>query len=425
MRDSRDRPAPLLKDASTRRYLVGRVVSEVGSRISREGLPVAAVLVLSATPLQLSWLAAVTMLPGLLLSPIAGNLADRRRRRPIMIFGDLLRALALLAIPVLWLTHSLDFWQLLLVSLVVSAITVVYAIADQAYLPSLVGRDRLTEGNALMNVAAASGEIAGPTLMGALVQVLGAPLTLLADAFSYLFSALTLISIRRSEPHPQKTAEQAVSQEATAGLRASLAHPVLRWLLVASGGMSLFWGGAFGTLYELYVLRVLSISPLTMGVLITLGGVGSLVGASVFDPLAKKLGVGRAMVFGLLCSALFMLLVPLARGPWLLAVLALAAAQLLGDLTGTVYDIAEVSLRQAITPDRFLGRINGATSWVQGTLGVLGALGAGLLATAIGVRGTFFVAALGGIAVALALLASGLARSPLPDQPDLAHFHRR
>lgn len=248
MRDSRDRPAPLLKDASTRRYLVGRVVSEVGSRISREGLPVAAVLVLSATPLQLSWLAAVTMLPGLLLSPIAGNLADRRRRRPIMILGDLLRALALLAIPVLWLTHSLDFWQLLLVSLVVSAITVVYAIADQAYLPSLVGRDRLTEGNALINVAAASGEIAGPTLMGALVQVLGAPLTLLADAFSYLFSALTLISIRRSEPHPQKTAEQAVSQEATAGLRASLAHPVLRWLLVASGGMSLFWGGAFGTL---------------------------------------------------------------------------------------------------------------------------------------------------------------------------------
>ncbi len=173
------------------------------------------------------------------------------------------------------------------------------------------------------------------------------------------------------------------------------------------------------------MLRVLSISPLTMGVLITLGGVGSLVGASVFDPLSKKLGVGRAMVFGLLCSALFMLLVPLARGPWLLAVLALAAAQLLGDLTGTVYDIAEVSLRQAITPDRFLGRINGATSWVQGTLGVLGALGAGLLATAIGVRGTFFVAALGGIAVALALLASGLARSPLPDQPDLAHFHRR
>ncbi|MHB1981373.1 MAG: MFS transporter [Sulfobacillus sp.] len=425
MTDRGTRSAPLLKEPSARRYLIGRVVSEIGSRITREGLPVTVVLVLAATPLQLSWLAALTMLPGLLISPAAGNLADRSRRRPLLIWGDLLRALALMAIPVLWLAHRLFFWQVLIVSVVVSAITVFYRIADQAYLPSLVGRGRLTEGNALVNVADATGEIAGPTLMGVLVQALGAPLAILADAVSYLFSALALLTIRRIEPHPQANQEETPRPDAASGLRAALAHPVLRWFLFTSGGLQLFLGGVFGTLYEIYVLRVLALSPLTMGILVTLGGVGAMAGASLFAPLTKRLGVGRALVWSLLLYALLSLLVPLAGGVWLMAVLALAGAQFLGDLAGTVYDISEVSLRQAITPDRFLGRVNGAMSWVAGALGVVGALGAGLLATAVGVRAAFWVASCGGITVALAMLASGVGRTPMPSQPDEAHFQGR
>ncbi len=418
-------PAPVLADRDARRYLLGRVVSEIGSRITREGLPVTVVLVLAATPLQLSWLAALTMLPALLLSPWAGNLTDRLRRRPLLIWGDLARGLFLLAIPALWLAGALTFWQVVAVSVLVSATSVLYRIADQAYLPFLVGRSRLAEGNALVGQADATGEIAGPTLMGVLVQALGAPLAILVDACSYLFSAVALATIRRAEPAPEARARQVPRPKATSGLGASLAHPLLRWFLFSSGGMQLFVGGAFGTLYEIYVLRILGLSPLAMGILVTAGGVGAMAGASLFRPVSRRLGVGRTLTWSLLAYALLTMLVPLAGGVWLSAFLALLGAQFLGDLAGTLSEIGETTLRQALTPDRFLGRVNGAMSWATGALGVVGALAAGLLATAIGVRAAFWVASAGAVAVALTLMAAGVGTATLAAGPDEAHFQGR
>ena len=417
----RSKEPGLLRERDIRWFLAGRVVTEIGSRISREGLPVTAILSLGAGALGVSVMAAATQLPGLVLSAHAGALTDRMHRRPLLIAMDLARFLLLLSVPVLSFMHRLALWHLLVVSLLVVGIGFAYQIADQAYLPALVGRLRLEEGNRLLYAAGAVGETAGPTVMGTLVQAFGAPLAILFDALTNLVSALTLLNIRRPEPALEGPSAGEPPPRAAQGLRAVLRHPLLRPLATVLAVSNLF-GGAFAALYELYVLRDLHLGALALGVLVTLGGLGSLISAGLSRPITRRLGIGRALTFSMLASGLAGLLIPVAGGGFWLAFAALAAAQLAGDLAGTVYEIDETVLRQSVTPDGWLGRVNGGMQFFGGLFGLVGTVAFGLFAMAFGTRSAFWVAAVGDLVLALWFMGTAVGRVAEPPGADGTAF---
>jgi MFS family permease len=409
----------LLRDHDFQLFLSGRLVSEIGSRITRDGLPVTAILALSATAPQLAFLSAAQSLPGLFLSPLLGVAADRLRRRPLLIAGDLARALLLFTIPAAALMGQLSLVQLLVVTFAVSGLTVFYEIADQAYFPGLVGRNRLEEGNALVYGAGAIGETAGPTLMGTLVQWLGAPIAILVDAVSYLVSAWSLLAIRKPEAAP-KVEDRGALKDSLQGLRVVMRHPLLRPLLVINS-VDRFFGGFYATLYELYVLRTLHLSPLALGVLVTFGGIGSLIASPIAASLARRSGVGKTVAWSFVVWAALSMFVPLAQGPWLFAFGALFLAQLLCDFTGTIYEVNETVLRQSVAPDEWLGRVNGTIQFGSGALSLIGTLVSGLIAVRLGNRDAFWIASIGVLLAGLWLVASpiGRQRGTLSVDPDL------
>ncbi len=379
-----------------RRFLAGRTVSELGARITREGLPIVAILAAGAGAQQLGVLAALATLVGVAAAPWAGVAADRRRRRPLMVGCDVLRAVALASVPVAAYLHALTFLQIAVVTALVGGLTTVFDTADQAWLPQFVSRTRLREGNAAVAAASGIGETGGPALMGLLFQLIGGPLAIGVDAVSYLASAWSLLAIRRPEPEP---ARHDAPPRAAEGVAAAMRHPVLRPLVLAVATQNLF-GGFFGALYELYALRTLHMTPRLIGLLITGGGVGALLGSW----LAARLDVRTALLPSALLSGLMSLLVPAARDGAAVAFAFLLAAQVLGDLAGTVFKVGERVVRQAVTPDRWLGRVNGGRNFLTALASAAGALAAGALGGAAGLRAALWVAAAGQAAATLWLV---------------------
>ncbi len=392
------------------RLAAGRLVSEIGSRITREGLPVAAILAASATTTELGLLAALSMLPALVLGTSAGLMVDRRRRRPLMIAADVGRALCLVTIPVAAVLGRLGFAQIAIVTTLVSAITVLFQVADRAYLPSLAGRRHIAEANSVLAGADGVGESLGPVLMGVLVQALGVPAAILGDAISYVVSAISLVAIRRPEPLPATGGPEPVNRPAPAlldGLRAVGRHDVLRPLAGLIATTSLF-GGFFAALYEFYVLRTLHLTPAALGLLITCGGVGSLVGAAACARVTRRFGLGPTLLATFSVSAVATALVPAAPASFAPAFACLFGAQFGGDLFATIFAIASATLEQSVTPSAWLGRVEGAIQTLGGGLGVIGALAAGLLGAAMGPRDAFWLAAAGNLAATAWLLSPRL-----------------
>ncbi len=388
-------------------FLAGRTVSELGSRVTREGLPIIAVLLLHATAQDLSLIAGFSYIVALVAAPLAGVLADRSRRRPLLVAADIFRAAVLALLTLFALLGLLQFWQLLLAFCLVAALNTLFDVADQAWLPGLVGRSQLESANAALSVASAIGETGGPALMGVLIQFLGGPLTILSDAVSYLASAVTLLQLHNPEPPPVRM-RQHVTLAVRDGLAALWRHPLLRPLAVAAALLSLS-GGIFDALYAFFALRDLHLSPFAIGMLITGGGLGALLGGAIAPNLARRFGLGPVTLYGLLGFGLLTLLVPLAPVTPLTAFICLLAAQFFGDLASTLFSFGEAVLRQSVTPGAWLGRISGSQRLLGNVLGAVGAFGGGLMAGSFAVRGALGVAALCSLLGLLWLL-----RSPLP-----------
>lgn len=402
-------------DKNFRHFVWGRLIAEVGSRITREGLPIVAVVSAGATSASLGVLAALTMLPGLLLGNAVGNWVDRARRRPILMISNLLRAALLLCIPLAALLHQLRFWEILTVSTLVATVSVAFHVADRAYFPFLVTRAHLEDGNRILGSVEAMGEATGPAAMGVLIQLVGAPFALVFDAVSNLASAISLALIKKPEPAPSGHRQSGPSGNAPgrfSGLGVLRTHPLIRPLATTMAQDS-FFGGFHAALYEIYALKTLHLTPLELGILITTGGFGSLVGSFWVSRWTRRWGLGRAMrvTFGI--ASLLTLAVPMAHGPVMVGFLFLLTAQVGGDLFATIYEINARITEQAVTPDRWLGRVEGSMRMLQGGLGVSGALAAGFLAEWISPRGALWVASVGTIAAGLWLW-----------NPALLAFHR-
>jgi MFS family permease len=353
-------------------------------------------------------LTAVGALPSLLVGLHAGALVDRHRRRPILIGGDLGRAAVLAVIPIAWALDLLSMSLLYAVALLSGLLTLFFDLAYQAFLPVVVPRERLVEGNAKLELSRTAAEIAGPGLAGGLLQFLAAPVAILLDACSFVGSGLLIAWIRVTEPAPARAGRaRRIGTEIREGLAIVVGDRRLRAL---AGGSALigFFNAALEAVFVLYVARQLGVGPALLGAIFAVGSAGFLVGSLLPERVARRIGLGPATAAGVALAALSDLLVPLADGSRWAVVPLLTAAQFLFGLGLTVFSVNQASLRQAIVPDRLRGRASATFRVLGGAMVPLGALIGGLLGEVIGLRATLALAAFGELLAALWLW-----RSPL------------
>lgn len=407
------------------RLWAGETISVFGSLIGRTALHFTAILVLDARAYEMAILLAAGIIPELLVGPVVGVWVDRLRRRPIMIVSDIGRALLLASIPLAYAFDALIIEQLYVVAFLTGVLTMWFGVAYRSYLPSLVRREELLEGNSKLTASDSVAEVGAFGVAGWLVQLLTAPVAIFIDAVSFLFSAVFVGLIRKPEASPSPHGErEGMLREAAKGLGTIVGNPVLRTIVVSESVLHLSFG-IFAALFGLYVIRVLDFEPGVLGMIYAVGGASSLAGALFAGRAAARLGTGPAMIAGLAVLGASMMLVPLAEGgPVVLA--AFLIAQQLGDGGMVVYDINQMTLRQTITEDRLLGRVNAAMEIAGHSVWLIGVLAGGLLGETIGLRATLVLGAGAMLVAALSLVLSpvrSLRAAPAPAEAELPPSH--
>lgn len=372
----------------------GQTVSLFGSRITLLALPLTAVLRLHAGAAQMGLLVAAGSAPWLVVGLPAGVWVDRLRRRPLMVAADLGRALLLFSVPLAAWLGRLHLEQLYLVQFLVGVLTVVFDVAYQSWLPSLVPSEHLVEGNSKLEMSDSVAQIAGPGLGGVLIQVLTAPVAILADALSFLVSAVLLGSIRSYEAAPNRARRGSMRHEIAEGARLVLGNPLLRALVASSATFNLFDSVLF-SVYVLYMVRTLGLAAPAIGLVFGLGGVGGLLGALLVGPITRRYGLARTLTSAVILAALAELLIAAARGPALVAASMLVGAEAIVEFGAVLFAINAVSLRQMRTPEALRGRVNATSRFATWGVGPVGALLGGALGRAIGLRQTVLLAGLG------------------------------
>lgn len=401
----------LWQNRDFRQFWAAAVISTYGSLVRGTALMFTAIFLLDPSPAEIGLLRIAELLPALLFGLIAGAWVDRVRRRPVMIATDLARALVLLTVPIAAAMGWLGFGHLFAVAALVSIFSVFFDVAYQTYLPTLVRNDELIEANSNLSAAISVIEAIAFSTGGWLVQLLTAPVALIVDAVSFIASAGFVARIRTAEPAPDVTEAgemrpRVIAAEITEGLRAVWQQPLLRGMMLAGVAQHAAFG-IIGTLILLYLNQEIGFEPGILGMIFAIGGVSAFVGAIVAGRLSRP-GVGAVMVLSLAVTAIGESFVPLATAVNAVAVALLVGQQIVTDSALTVYDINQVSLRQAITPPRILGRVNASVRVIESGSVLLGAAAAGMLGETIGLRATLWVS------VALSLLAALLlAASPV------------
>jgi MFS family permease len=381
-------------------------VSQFGTQFTILALPLAAVIVLHASVFEVAALNVVEFLPFVLISLPAGVWVDRMRRKPILVVGDLARALLLASIPIAYAFDALTIWQLYAVGFLVGIATVFFDVAYQSYLPSLVDRRQLVEGNAKLEISRAGAQLGGPGLAGLVVDLLSAPAAILFDALSFVGSALFIFRIRRPERAPQRDTSSTgrMRTEIGEGLRYVFGHPYLKNIAACTASFN-FFGNVGSAVLLVYAVRVLDLRPAVIGLAFTIGNVGALVAAFTSGRISTRLGVGRTIVTSSIIGGPMFLVVAFApHGNAALAVIGPAVA--IGSFTTVVYNVTQVSLRQTITPERIQGRMNAVMRFlVWGTI-PLGNLIGGALGTWVGLQETLIIGGIGSCLPFLAVLFS-------------------
>ena len=385
-------------------------VSAVGSRITRTALPIAAIVTTGAGALELGFLTVALTLPGAILAWVGGGIVDRRKRKPLMIGADLVRAAALLAIPCAAFLGHVTLALLLTVAVITGVATMLYSLADHVYITGLVAPKRLLDANGKREAVDAIAEISGPALGGALVAWLTAPIAIAADAVTFVISAVLLGRINKRETLVPPSASTSFADDVRTGIRVVWHNATVRALFLATATLT-FCMSFMASLYTLYVLSDLKLSAAQLGVTIGCGGIGGLVGAALAARAAGRWGARRTLIGALLVGGVVQVLVPLAPPVPAVAMAMLIITQVVGDGALTVYLINETTLRQRLLPSETLGRAAATWQGVTGLLTPAGALTGAALAEGIGVRPTLWMLSIG---IALAAVWLVVARRALP-----------
>ncbi|AMW08155.1 MFS transporter [Streptomyces qaidamensis] len=387
-------------------YWGAQSVSLVGDEINILAIPLAAVLLLDAGAAEMGWLTAVALLPSLLLSIPGGAWADRQaNRRQAMIVADFGRFAAVASIPLAYACGALTMAHLFVTEFVVGALTVLFRVCNHHVYASVVAAERYVDGNALLSGSRSAAAVAGPSTGGALVQVLSAPFALLVDALTYLVSAVCLRSIRAREAPPAPREASGLA----AGLRWVTANRTPGLLLAGVSMLSLCHTFLM-TLFVLYGATELGLSAGALGAVMAAFGLGGLAGAYAAPRVVRRIGLGPAIVAGFLWFSLPLLLVPLAEGPGPLVIAALIAAQLGAGCGVAVMDIAANSYLIAVIPPTLRSRVMGVVQTANFGVRPIGAVLAGTLGTALGLRPTLWIGTAGAVLSVLWVAASGLPR---------------
>lgn len=375
-----------LSNPQFRTFWIGETVSLIGTEVTRFALPLVAVLSLGASAFEVGVLNAMRYVPIVVVSLFAGIWLDRRRRLPILIGSNIGRALAIAVVPLAFAVHGLSLWLLCLVALVLGTLTMLFDVGSLSLVPNIVGRSQLTDANGRLQTSFSLAMIVGPSLGGFLIALLTAPVALAVDAASYVFSVLMLLSLRIHEPEPEVPAQRPTIRSSIAeGLRAVYGSRVLRNLLSQSAVFNLAQN-AMLTVFVVYAVRTLGLSAQQLGLVLGIGSLGALAGALLNTRLTRRVGYGRTLRLATTVAGLAPLLFLIARGPDLASLAVLTAAQAVAGFMLVVYNVNSVSLRQIVTPNRLLARMNASYRMVLfGTI-PLGALLGGALGQLLGLR---------------------------------------
>ncbi|WNV83619.1 MFS transporter [Umezawaea sp. Da 62-37] len=396
---------------------IGDTASQFGSSIGRTVLPLLAATTLAATPWEMGVLGAAGTAAFLLIGLPAGVWADRMRRRPLMITADLLRAGLLLSVPIAWWLDVLTLAQLVVVALLVGVCTVFFDIAYQSYLPSLVGREHLVEGNSRLQASQSVADVSGPALAGGVAQSIGAANGVLATGLGYLGSALFLWRIRGVEPAPRPHGGRKLRTDIAEGLRFVVDNRSLR-AIAGCTGTSNFFAGFEAAVVILFLVREVGLAEGVVGLLLSAGGVGGVLGALTANRWNRRLGQTRVIWLSMLFTQPFGLLLPLTANDWRVGLA--MAGMAIAVYGATVYNVSQVSFRQTLCPDHLLGRMNASIRFlVWGTI-PLGGLVGGVLGGWAGLRATLWIAMVGQVlAVGWVLLSplrtTGAPAATVPD----------
>jgi MFS family permease len=410
-------------------------ISLFGTQITFIAIPVIAVLILQASPFEVALIGTLEFLPFLLFTLPAGVWVDRLPRRLILIVGDVGRAVVLATIPIAYLLDVLTIWQLFVVAFVNGVFTVFFDIADQSYLPTILEKEELVDGNAKLQASMSTAQVVGQPLGGGIVGLFTAPIAIALDALSFVVSALLIFRIRRREradrPEPTVAAEEVLAmspagpsvvtetaagqaepsptpkaglrKEVAEGLRFVLGHRYLRNIAATTGSGNLFNNIAF-SVFPVFAYRDLALTPEVVGLIGGGFGAGALLGAFTASRVANRFGVGRVIVASAFISAPASLLVPLASRET--ALVLMGGGGLVSGWANVVYNINQVSLRQAITPEPMLGRMNATMRFiVWGTIPIGQVIG-GLIATIFGTLTAIWIGVIGGLFAFLPVLFS-------------------
>jgi len=373
-------------------------ISQFGSTIDDIAFALVAILVLDASAFEVAALGTVLFLPFILFTLPAGVWVDRLPRRPILIVGDFGRAALYATVPIAYVADVLTLWQLYAVGFLVGVFQVFFDVAYMSYLPSLVERDQIVEGNSKLEISRSAAQISGPGIGGILVEILTAPYAVLVDALSFVASGAFLLGIKKPEPRPERAMvtgrKASMRHELKEGLRLVLGNPNLRAQAGCTATSNLFSSVGFSILL-VFAVRELELSPGVIGFVFSVGAAGSLVAALTATRISRRFGIGPTTIA---VAALFgpaMLLVAFAP-PGNAAIPFFVAAQLVFGFTVVVYNIVQVSYRQAICPPRLQGRMNSVMRFVVWGTIPIGTLLGGALGSTIGLRETIVVGAVGG-----------------------------
>lgn len=412
--DRRDRSDGLGRDF--RMLWAANAVSLAGTAVTGIALPMIAIYDLHASPFEVGLLTTMTWLPQLALGLPAGVLVDRIRRRPLLVAADVGRALILAAVPLVAAFGVLHLWTLYVVAAATGVLTMLFGLGWTAYLPFLINRDRLVDGNSKLEATNTVIGIAGPGLGGLLVQLMSAALALVADAASYLLSAACLAAIRAKEPNPPRQSRIHLLRELGEGFRFLTQHP-LAAAFVAFFAFGALVMTAHQTLLVLFLVRTVGLQPGVVGGLLAVGGAGGFLGALLAPRLSQRLGPARTLRLAVTTTFPFGLLIPLTQPGWGLTAYIVGAAALGAGLTVT--NIIPFSFLLSICPTELLGRVASVARTLQYAGSVLGGILGGTLASWLGVRSTMWITM-----VALLPLAILIAASPLQHLRDLPSSRR-
>ncbi len=412
-------PATLWRNADFLRYWFSQSVSRGGTEIATLALPLAAIYMFDASPNQLGVLNAAAFAPYLVLTLWAGVWIDRRRKRMVLVSADLARVLALAVVPLLAFAGILEIYHLYVVAFAMGLCAVLFDISGTAYLPSLIDKDHLLDGNSKLQATTVVSHSGGPALGGALVQFLGAPVTLLISAVGSLLSVVSLSTIRKPEAEPQRSAERRhIFAEIGESLRFIAGNKYLRFLTMRSGVNNLFFL-ARNTVLPLFVLDVLGLNSAALGAILGVGAIGALIGATISKKLGDRLGPGRAITVGYGVSSSVQILLPAAMGPPALALSMLFTMFFIGGMAMTVGNTNVATLTQMLIPKRQMGRVVAGMRTVTWGSMPLGALIGGALGTAIGIREALIVTATGFCLSAIWIALSPVAKlRTMPEPPE-------